>query len=241
MWFWRIHFTWSDLVLAIVQLPWMLMANQNLLQKHATNFIYAINLNETGYIRLFFLTEKIYEKNCFRKVLFLPIFLWQNTEKSPKLRLIAHNKCIEVILPGFFSSSLSHNWVISVRSKALKLNKSTHQYVAMATAEPISIFCASFGSTCLYMTTTCLYIKFGRIFFRVSYLLKRFPPTEWNPNTYILLAFDSMIRPVLQFGEHISWKFHLSSYLGRRSSKQVFYAKSYRSKCIKWFLVLTQK
>ena len=134
------------LVLAIVQLPWILMTNQNLLQKHARNFIYAINLNETGYLKLFFLTERIYEKNCFRKGLFLAnlifkiFFLWQKTERSAKLRFIAHNKCIEVILPGFRSSSLNHNWVISARSKALKLGKSTHKYVAMATAEPISIF-----------------------------------------------------------------------------------------------------
>ena len=40
----------------------MLMANQTLLQKHAKSFVHAINLNETGYIGLFFLTEKIYEK-----------------------------------------------------------------------------------------------------------------------------------------------------------------------------------
>ena len=48
--------------LTIVQLSWMLMANQTLLQKHAKSFVHAINLNETGYIGLFFLTEKIYEK-----------------------------------------------------------------------------------------------------------------------------------------------------------------------------------
>ena len=131
------------LVLAMVHLQWMLMANQNLLQKHARNFIYAINLNETGYIKLFSLTEKIYEKNCFRKGLFLAnlifknVFLLQKTERSPKLRFIARNKCTEVILSGILSSSLSHNWVISARSKTLK---STHQYVAMSTAEPISIF-----------------------------------------------------------------------------------------------------
>ena len=87
----------------------------NLLQKHARNFIYAINLNETGYLKLFFLTEKIYEKNCFGKGLFLAnltfkmFFSNKKTERSPKLRFIAHNKCIEVILPGFCSSSLSHN------------------------------------------------------------------------------------------------------------------------------------
>ena len=34
-------------------------------------------------------------------------FLLQKTEDSQKLKFIAHNKCIEVILPGFFSSSLS--------------------------------------------------------------------------------------------------------------------------------------
>ena len=145
LWFWRSNFTWSDLVLAFVQLPWMLMANRNLLQKHARNFIYAINLNETGYPRLFFLTEKIYEKNCFRKNIFgkfniqKKVSLKENPERTPKLRFIAY-KCFEVILPGFRSSSLSHNWVISARGKALKLGKSTHQYVALATAEPISIF-----------------------------------------------------------------------------------------------------
>ena len=32
---------------------WMWMANQNLLQKHAWSFIYAKNLNETGYIGLY--------------------------------------------------------------------------------------------------------------------------------------------------------------------------------------------
>ena len=54
-----------------MQLPCMLMENQNLLQKHARNFIYAINLNETGYIELFFFTEKSYEKICPRKGLIL--------------------------------------------------------------------------------------------------------------------------------------------------------------------------
>ena len=49
----------------------MLMENQNLLQKHARNLIYAINLNEIGYIELFFLTEKILEKICLRKGLIL--------------------------------------------------------------------------------------------------------------------------------------------------------------------------
>ena len=89
MWFWRIHFTWRDLVLAFVQLPWMLMANRNLLQKHARNLIYAINLNETGYLRLFFLTEKIYEKNCFRNNIFGKFniqkkFPWKKTQKEPQ-------------------------------------------------------------------------------------------------------------------------------------------------------------
>ena len=60
-------FAWCDAVPEIVQLPLMLLANQNLLQKHAKSFIYAINLNETGYLVLFFLTEKIYEKICLRK------------------------------------------------------------------------------------------------------------------------------------------------------------------------------
>ena len=63
----KIYFAWSDLVPAIVQPPWMLMANQNLLQKHARRFSYDINLNERGYIGLFFLTGKIYEKICLRK------------------------------------------------------------------------------------------------------------------------------------------------------------------------------
>ena len=54
-----------------MQLPLMLLANQNLLQKHAGSFIYAINLNETEYLVLFFLTEKIYEKICLRKGIIL--------------------------------------------------------------------------------------------------------------------------------------------------------------------------
>ena len=147
MWFLkRICFTWNDLVLAIVQLPWTLMANQTLLQ------IYAINLNITGYIGLFFLTEKIYEKICFRKS---KNQHWGSLHTS-------NSACL------FFSSSLSHKWVISATSNALKLNKSTHQYVTMATAEPISIF------LCLssYITTTCHKIKLGRNVFLVSYLLK---------------------------------------------------------------------
>ena len=58
-----------------MQLPLMLLVNQNLLenQKHARSFIYAIKLNETGYLVLFFLTEKIYEKICLRKGL-----IWEN-------------------------------------------------------------------------------------------------------------------------------------------------------------------
>ena len=133
-------------MLEIVQLPLMLLANQNLLQKHARSFIYAINLNETGYLVLFFITQKIYEKICLRKglilenLIFKNYFLWQKTERSPKLRFIAHNKCIGVILPGFSSSFLNHKWAISASSNALKPSKSIHQYIAMATAEPISKF-----------------------------------------------------------------------------------------------------
>ena len=56
----------------------MLLANQNLLQKHARSFIYAINLNETGYFVLFFLTEKIYEKICLRKGLILGNSIFKN-------------------------------------------------------------------------------------------------------------------------------------------------------------------
>ena len=129
-------------MLEIVQLPLILLANQNLLQKHARSFIYAINLSETGYLVLFFLTEKIYENICLRKslilgnLIFKNYFLRQKTERSPKLRFIAHNKCIEVILPGY-SSSLNHKWAISASSIALKPSKSIHQYVPMATAEPI--------------------------------------------------------------------------------------------------------
>ena len=58
-------------MLEIAQLPVMLLANQNLLQKHARSFIYAINLNEIGYLVLFFLSEKIYEEICLRKGLIL--------------------------------------------------------------------------------------------------------------------------------------------------------------------------
>ena len=42
------------------------------LRKHARSFIYAITLNETGCIGLFFLTENIYEI-CLRKGL-----IWGN-------------------------------------------------------------------------------------------------------------------------------------------------------------------
>ena len=35
--------------------------------KHARSFIEAINLNETGFIALILLTEKIYERVCLRK------------------------------------------------------------------------------------------------------------------------------------------------------------------------------
>ena len=86
----------------------MLIANQNLLQKHVRSFIYAINLKEMGYVGLFFLTEKIYDKICLRKDLILEnlIFkhfsIFQKAERSPKLRFTAHNKYIEVILFGFF-------------------------------------------------------------------------------------------------------------------------------------------
>ena len=106
----------------------------------ARNFIHAINPNETGYISFSL------PRSCFRKGLFLAnliniqnVFPLTKTERSPKLRFTAH-KCIEVIMPGFLSSSLSHSRVNSARSKALKLSKRPHQYVAMAAAEPISIF-----------------------------------------------------------------------------------------------------
>ena len=149
-------------MLATVQLPWMLIANQNWFQKHARSFIYAIRLNETGYIGLFFLTEKIYEKIYLRKGLliwgnlkFKSFFVWQKkkTKRSPKLRFIAQNKCMEIILPVFISSSLSHNWIISAGSKALKPNKSVHQYDTMQ----LVYFCAWFGSICLHV---CCKIKF---------------------------------------------------------------------------------
>ena len=84
------------------------MANQNLLQKHARNPIYAINLNKTGYIGLFFLTEEIYETFYLKKGLILGNLIFKTSfsdkkpEGSPKLKFIAHNKCIEVILPGIF-------------------------------------------------------------------------------------------------------------------------------------------
>ena len=68
MWFLSVYFAWCDAVLEIVQLPLMLLANQNLFQKHARSFIYAINLNETEYLVLFFLTEKIYGKIASEKV-----------------------------------------------------------------------------------------------------------------------------------------------------------------------------
>ena len=64
------------------------MANQNLLQKHSRSFIYAINLNETGYIGLFFLTEEINENICLRKgiivgnLIFNIFFSDKNTKKT---------------------------------------------------------------------------------------------------------------------------------------------------------------
>ena len=42
------------------------------------SFIYAINLNETGYLVLFFLTEKIYEKICLKKGLILGNSIFKN-------------------------------------------------------------------------------------------------------------------------------------------------------------------
>ena len=71
----------------------MLLVNQNLLQKHARSFVYAINLSETGYLVLFFLTEKIYEKICLRKGLTLGNLIFKNyfrgtkNRKKPKIEI----------------------------------------------------------------------------------------------------------------------------------------------------------
>ena len=110
-------------MLEIVQLPLMLLANQNLLQKHAGSFIYAINLNETGYLVLFFLTEKIYEKICLRKGiilgnLILIFFSLTKTRKKPKLEV----HCTQQVYWSnsawfFFSSPLNHKRTICASSK----------------------------------------------------------------------------------------------------------------------------
>ena len=112
-------------------------------------------------------------------------FLWQNTEiRSPKLRFIAHNKCIGLILPSFISSSLNHNWFINASSNALKPNKSIHQYVTMATADSICIFfCAWFGSACLHLTITCHKIKLER-----KVMLSGRPPLKVKTQCSILIT-----------------------------------------------------
>ena len=122
----------------------MLMANQNLLQKHARNLIYAINPNATGYIGLFFLTEKIYDKMFLGKGLIWGDLIFKKnvlslTKNRKKPKLEVH--CTQVYWSdsAWFSSIFPQSQ-LRYQCNALKLNKSTHQYVAMATAEPIRIF-----------------------------------------------------------------------------------------------------
>ena len=117
---------------AIVQLPWMLMANPNLLQKHAKSFIYAMNLNETGYIGLFFLTEKIYEKICLRKgliwgnLIFKNFFLWQKTARSQNWGSLHTTSVLKWFCRVSFHLSSVTIEISVLRSNALKPNKSVH-------------------------------------------------------------------------------------------------------------------
>ena len=47
-------------------------------------------------------------------------------ERSQKLRFNAHIKYIEVFLISFFLSSFSHNWAISARNNALKIQQKVY-------------------------------------------------------------------------------------------------------------------
>ena len=58
------------------------MENQSLLQNHARDHIYAMNLNETRYIGLFFLTEKSYNRICLKKASIF--FQTKSNRKKPK-------------------------------------------------------------------------------------------------------------------------------------------------------------
>ena len=162
------------------------MANQNWLQKHACWKLYLCNKPKWNRIHwTVFLTEKIYEKKRpnFGKFNIQNVFLWQKTERSPKLRFIKHNKCTEVILPGFSSPSLSHNWAISARSNALKPNKSIHQHVTMATAERIGILLCMVWVNIFAYDHNLPQDQIGeKKLFRVSFLIK------YNTNPCICLT-----------------------------------------------------
>ena len=108
--------------------------------EHAGSFIYAINLNETGYLVQFFLTEKI----CLRKGiilgnLILIFFSLTKTRKKPKLEV----HCTQQVYWSnsawfFFSSPLNHRRTISASSNALKPSKSIRQYVKLPPPPPQS-------------------------------------------------------------------------------------------------------
>ena len=194
------------------------MANQNLVQKHARSFmIYATKLSETGYIGLFFLTANIYEKICLRKrpnfgkFNFQLFFLLQKTEDSQKLEFIAHNKCIEVILPGFFSSSIS--------TTELSVLRSIHQYVTMATQEPISIFLCMVwvnmfaydhnlpqdqirGKHFLYHTTLTLFDNFALPHPGGKMCITVFTLSNWR-SSYLSTIFRNKFIFIFQYKCHV--------------------------------------
>ena len=116
----------------------MLMANQTLLQKYARCFIYSINLNEKDALVCFSLPIRFVRRYAAE-------IAEKKQAELQKLKIEVHctqqvywSNYVWFFFP--FSSSLGCNWTISSGSNARKPSKSIHQYVTMATAEPINIF-----------------------------------------------------------------------------------------------------
>ena len=112
----------------------------------------AINLNETGYLVLFFLTEKIYEKIYlgklrapnFGKFNIQKLFSLSKNRKKPKVEVHCTQEVYwnnsALFLFFFHLPSITNELLVLAVLNTLKPIKSIHHYVAMATAESISIF-----------------------------------------------------------------------------------------------------
>ena len=85
--------------------------------------------------------------------------------RSSKLRIIAHNKCIEVIM--FFFFSLFHLFSVAIELLVLEVMHENRAKVYTSTLpwqlqSQLIYICALFGLISSYITTTCHKIKLER-------------------------------------------------------------------------------